>query len=156
MASVDWKKIKTPQEVKRIMFHNDREKRLQSNHANDNINISLTDYNLQTCNYETTCKRYDDRIAYLDSLKGANKRKNRVTAVSLVIPIPNEIPNEKVGEFTNKVNRILANRFGVKNMVVCNVHVDEVHEYIDSSKKTTRTSMRHIHDIVIPEINDKL
>lgn len=156
MASVDWKKLHSPEEVKRIMGHNDRDLRLKSNHANENIDKDMTKYNLQNCDYATACERYDERIAYLDSKPKSNKRKDRTTAISLIVPIPEGVPNAKIGEFANKCNRMFAKRFGLENMISCNVHVDEVHDYIDSNTKQTRTSMRHMHVIFVPEQNGKL
>lgn len=156
MASVDWKKLHTPQDVKQVMRHCDRDCRLQDNHDNENIDKSMTTYNLQNCDYATACKRYDDRIAYLDSLPKHNKRADRVTAIGLEIPIPDEIPNERVGEYANKVNKIITNLHGKENMLSSYVHVDEVHDYIDSRTKQNRTSMRHIHTFFIPEHDNKL
>lgn len=156
MASVDWLKLHTPEEVKRIMRHNDRELRFQDGHGNTHINKNLTVYNLQNCDYDTACRRYDERIAYLDSKPKSNKRKDRTTAISLIIPIPNEIPDCDVGDFANKCNRMFTKRFGLKNMIASYVHIDEVHDYIDSSTKQTRTSMRHMHVLFVPEQDEKL
>ncbi|MCM1024524.1 MAG: hypothetical protein NC395_10765 [Prevotella sp.] len=156
MASVDWKKLKQPAEVKRIMFHNDQEKRLQTEHNNEHINKDLTQYNLQNVDYETACKRYDDRIEHLDQQEKANKRKDRVTAISLIVPIPNEIEDWDVSDFANRCNKIFTKKFGVKNMIASYVHVDEVHEYKDAETKQMRTSMRHMHVIFIPEKDEKL
>ena len=156
MASVDWLKLHTPEEVKRIMRHNDRELRFQDGHDNTHINKNLTIYNLQNCDYATACKRYDERIAYLDSKPKSNKRKDRTTAISLIVPIPEGVTDSQVGEFANKCNRIFTKRFGRENMLASYVHIDEVHDYIDSNTKQTRTSMRHMHVLFVPEQGEKL
>lgn len=79
MASVDWQKIHTAGEAKAIFKHDDKECRLVDNHSNEHINKVLTECNLQTNDYETVCKNYNNRIEYLDSQPKANKRKDRVT-----------------------------------------------------------------------------
>ena len=159
MAGVSWKnKLKIPQDIKRQLRHCDRDCRLQDNHANENINKDLTKFNLQTCNYDTACKRFDDRIAYLESLPKKNKKADKVLAFGLEIPIPDGIPNSELRNFTVKVNEIIKEKTGIQSddIVAIYVHVDEVHDYIDSSTKQERTSMRHIHQYVIPNIDNKL
>lgn len=159
MAGVSWKnKLKIPQDIKRQLRHCDGNCRLQDNHANENINKDLTKFNLQTCNYDTACKRFDDRIAYLESLPNRNKKADKVLAFGLDIPIPDGIPNSELRNFTIKVNEIIKNTTGITSddIVAIYVHVDEVHDYIDSSTKQERTSMRHIHQYVIPNIDNKL
>ena len=69
MASVSFEKLKTPQEVKAMLRHCDKEERKKTKtHSNTDINLEATASNRQyPRDYKTTCKRYDDRIAYLDS-----------------------------------------------------------------------------------------
>lgn len=113
---------------------------------------------MQTCNYDTACKRYDDRIAYLESQPKKNNKADKVLAFGLGIPIPDGVPNNELLNFTVKVNSIIKEKTGIQadDIVAIFVHVDEIHDYIDSHTKQERTSMRHIHEFIIPNINDKL
>ena len=159
MAGVNWKnKLKSTQDIKRQLRHCDRDCRLQDNHANENINKDLTKHNLQTCDYDTACKRFDDRIAYLESMPKKNNKADKVLAFGLEIPIPDGVPNSELRNFTVKVNEIIKKKTGIQSDDIVSIytHVDEIHDYIDSSTKQERTSMRHIHQYVIPNINDKL
>lgn len=156
MASVNWEKIHMVGEMKRKARHCDKDCRLKDNHSNEHINKKLTPYNVQMFDYETTCKRIDDRIEYLDSLQGQNNRKDRVIGFGLEIPIPDGIPDEKVVEFLNKANKIITNQIGSQNMIASYLHIDEVHDYIDAHTKQERTSMRHGHTLVTAAINGKL
>lgn len=156
MASVDWKKLKTVGEIKAKIRHDEKECRLTDDHENEHINKELTPYNLQTCGYEEACSNLDKRIAYLDNQPNANKRKDRTCAIGLEIPIPNKIPDDKVKEYVNKVNEIIKKMFGAENFIASFTHVDEIHDYIDSETGEQRTSMRHIHIIVLPVKDNKL
>ena len=98
MASVNFLKLHTPQEVKAIIRHCDKDERQKHEHSNKQIRKDLThlndDYGI---NYVDTCREYDERIAYLDSLPGANVRKDRVTCFSLEIPCPADLPEDRCG-----------------------------------------------------------
>lgn len=154
--SVDWLKIKTVEKMKGMIGHDDKEHRLTQNHENEHINKKLTPYNLQDCSYSEACERYDKRMEFLDSQPNANKKCNRVLGIGLNIPIPSGIPDNKVQEYTDKVNNIIKDMFGAENFIASFTHVDEIHDYIDSETKKWRTSMRHIHDIVLPVKDGKL
>lgn len=88
MASVDFLKIHLAVEMKKLLRHCDKDKRLEDNHRNKQIDKDRTHLNQQQFSYEEACKRYDDRIAELDRKPNANKRKDRVTAFGLEIPVP--------------------------------------------------------------------
>ncbi|MGN0586313.1 MAG: hypothetical protein ACI4JF_03430 [Oscillospiraceae bacterium] len=154
MASVSFMKLHTAQDVKRVLRHCDLEYRLQDEHANPDIDKARTSKNTQSWSYEEACAQYDERIAELDNATNANKRKDRVTAFSLEIPIPADIKDKL--QFTVDVHDLLTNRFGYENLVCCYYHQDETHKYIDSEKEYERTSLEHIHFVVVPEVNGKL
>ena len=75
MASVNFEKIKSVQQMKACLRHCDKEERLEHEHSNKHIDKSRTSLNLQGGKYADTCKLVDDRMAYFDSLEGQNKRK---------------------------------------------------------------------------------
>ena len=154
MASIDFMKLHLPQDVKRTLRHCDRDYRLKDNHANPDIDKSRTFLNGQSFDYPTACKRYDDRIEELDSVEGANKRKDRVTAFSLDIPIVHGISDEE--SYADDICDIIENAVGSENVVCEYVHFDEIHDYIDSETGEKKTSLAHLHIIVVPEIDGKL
>lgn len=159
MAGVNFEKIKSAQHGKALLKHCDKEKRLQTeNHSNQQINKALSGSNMQYNNstYESTCKRWDDRIAFLDTLEGQNKRKDRVILFGLEIPCPADLPADKEVDWMKQVNQILLSRFGRDNVMNLYFHRDEKHIYRDSETGEKRESRNHIHAFVVPEIDGKL
>ena len=159
MAGVNFEKIKSAEHGKALMKHCDKEKRLQTeNHSNQQIDKTLSGRNMQYNNttYESTCKRWDDRIAFLDTLEGQNKRKDRVLLFGLEIPCPKDLPADKEVDWMKQVNQILLSRFGRDNVMNLYFHRDEKHIYRDSETGEKRESRNHIHAFVVPEIDGKL
>lgn len=157
MASVNFEKLKTPQEVKAMLRHCDKEERKDANHANKHIDKNATKDNRQMGRtYKETCKAYDERIAYLDSLKGANKRKDRVTCFGLEIPYPEDIAEADKVAWSNEIFRMAVERYGEENILQCYEHRDEKHEYMDAETGKKRMSRDHLHLYVIPEIDGRL
>lgn len=158
MASVNFMKIKTAEHVKSLLRHCDKNKRLQTqNHSNQQINKNLTSNNLQyNMSYEQVCKRFDDRIKYLDSLKNQNKRKDRVLCFSLEIPCPAALSADKETAWVDEVNKILLNKYSKDNVMNVYYHADEKHMYYDAETSEKRESRNHLHAFVVPCLNDKL
>ena len=159
MASVNFEKYKSAQAVKAVMKHCDKEQRqLTENHSNQDINKNMSCRNMQyaNSNYKSTCKRYDDRIAFLDTLDGQNKRKDRVTCFGLEIPCPADLSADKEVDWMKEVNKILLQRFGRENVMNLYFHRDEQHKYTDAETGKERISKNHIHAFVVPEIDGKL
>lgn len=163
MASVNYMKAKTSQDVKRVIRHCDKEMRKADGHGNKNINLSVTDTNLQFGgSYKDVCDKYDERIKYLDSLPNANKRKDRVTCFFLEIPLPEAMMDD--AKFTrkdrmrwcNRVNDIVREKYGSENVLCGYIHFDEQHEYKDAETKKNRLSRIHMHLACVPEHDDKL
>ena len=162
MASVNYMKAKTPQDVKRVMRHCDKEMRKEDTHANKNINVNVTDNNLQFGgSYEEVCEKYDKRIEYLDSLEGANKRKDRVSCFFLEVPLPEGLMSSNFTRkdrihWCNKVNATVREQYGAENVICGYIHFDEQHEYKDAETKKKRSSRIHMHLGCIPEHDGKL
>ena len=157
MASVKFKKLKLPQEVKAMLRHCDKEKRLEANHSNVDINKSATPDNMQwNLDYYAACKRYDDRITELDAKPGANKRKDRVTCFGLNVPAPKDLQPEDEQEFFEEVLALIAAQYGYDNIVQYFTHLDEKHEYINSETGEMCMSRAHLQCYVVPEHNGKL
>jgi len=158
MASVDFKKVKTIQEVRNMVKHCDVEQRLRSDHANKHIDKSRTNLNKQFKNssLEQTMQKFKDKLSELDAVPGANKRKDRVIAFMLEVPIPAGIPNDKAVEFSNKVNKLINEQYGKGCIINGYIHFDEGHTYIDAETGKERESLNHIHLLVIPAVDGRL
>ncbi len=158
MASVGFEKLKTPQEVKAMLRHCDKEERIKTKvHNNRDINLQATGSNKQlNRDYSATCKLYDDKIAYLDSLEGANIRKDRVTCFGLNVPVPQGLQADKEVEWFGKVRDIIKAQYGADNVLQCYIHRDEKHTYKNAETGQNCESRTHGHFYVIPEHNGKL
>ena len=157
MASVNFEKIKSPQEVKAMLRHCDIDERVKHNHSNEQINKELTHRNLQAnITYTAACSRFDKRIAYLDSLEGANMRKDRVLCFGLSIPCPAGLTDEQEKQFFKGVIQCVVEQYGIENFVNAYFHRDEKHTYSDTETKKQRESLSHAHVYVVPAIAEKL
>lgn len=155
MSSVNFEKIKQDgKPIASYIRHNDTQERLKHEHSNKDINKDLTTGNVdwKGIDYNAAQERYKNRIAELDTVEGQNKRKDRVVAFALCVPIPKEVSDKKA--FFDDVMDLFAKDFGEQNIVQGNLHIDEVHDYIENGE--VKTSLEHIHCLVIPEINGKL
>lgn len=152
MSSVNFEKIKqNGKPVSSYLRHNDTEERLKHEHQNKDINKELTPNNLDWngIDYQKAKSRFNSRISELDETPGQNKRKDRVVAFALCLTVPKDV-KDKVG-FFNDVMKLFEKNFGKENIVQANLHCDEVHEYLENG--TVKTSLEHIHCVIIPEIN---
>lgn len=159
MASVNFEKFKSVTQTKAVMRHCDREERIKTkHHSNDSINVQATERNTQIRNrdYNATCQRFDERLAFLDKQPGANKRKDRVVCFGLNIPAPNGMDTKTASEWFNKAYKAICMQYGKQNVMNVYTHRDEQHEYIDSESNERRMSREHMHVIIIPEHDGKL
>lgn len=159
MASVDWKKISSAGEAKAMLRHNDSEKRITTkHHSNSEIDTSLTSQNVSIfgLSYEDACKRYDDRLEYLDANGNRNKRKDRVTCISLCVPTPEQLPEEQELKWFSDVTKILTDEFGAENVIEGYIHRDEKHEYKDVRTGEMVQSRSHLHLCFVPEREGQL
>lgn len=157
MASVDYEKYKSAQDVKAKFRHGDIEERLKHEHSNQDINKLVTPYNYQlNLSYAQSCDRFDSRIEYLDSLEGANKRPDRVLCFGLEIPCPLGLDETQEWEFFKKTYELVSKQYGTKNVMAGYYHRDEQHEYINAETGEKQMSRNHAHFYVVPEVNGKL
>lgn len=159
MASANFKKCKGS-DASAIIRHCDSAERLKHEHSNKEIDLSRTKDNLtwfRELSYRDTMKRLKDRIAYLDATTNTNHRSDRVESYAIEIPIPADRSyGDNYKPIANDIMSIMERRFGKDNIVNAYLHVDEIHDYIDSVTHEKRTSMAHIHAIVVPEIDGRL
>lgn len=159
MASCDWMKIKGAGEAKAMFRHCDEEKRLECEHSNKDIDKSRTHLNMAfgafEDGYDTVCKAYDDFIADLDSMPGANKRKDRVTCVGWNIPVPGGMDENTAREWTVELYRLMIDRYD-DVLLGGTAHFDEVHEYKNAETGKKEESRIHVHMYAVPVVDGKL
>lgn len=157
MASVNFEKLKTPQQVKAMLRHCDGEERMEANHSNIDIDKSKTSGNMQgDLDYAAACQKYSERIAFLDAKPGANKRKDRVTCFGLNVPAPKDLKPEDEKAFFLAAIKIIINQYGENNIIQYYMHQDEKHAYIHAETGERCMSRSHLQCYVVPEHNGKL
>lgn len=153
-------KYKGASEVKAHFRHNDidPEKRKIAKKKNKDIDLEKCQYNFSILglSYEERCKKYDDRIKYLDKNGNTNKRKDRVTAQCIEIPVPAGLPRDKYHDWFMRIAELLRAKYGEENFIDADVHYDEEHEYRDPETRELVVSRVHGHFMIIPEIKGKL
>lgn len=154
MASVNFKKLHTVQDVAAMLRHSCSDTRMQHKHSNRDIDKSLTPGNLDTGSYGASLSRYKSRIEYLDKQPGQNRRADRVTCFGLELPAPAGIPREQQVDFLRHAARLISDWVSARNVVSASVHVDEIKQYLDHGE--VKESRPHLHMYVVPEISGKL
>lgn len=171
MASVDWKKMKTGAQKSAILRHCLRE---HKNYSNGHIDLSKSGKNQLLINSQlqfdsrynvngffkqskisakSELERLNTRVKELDKIKPPKRvRKDRVTAVTFNVPLPEDITDRKQAEqfFADTYKMITDLCGGEKNVSVGIAHFDEIHDYYDSSKDEFATSRPHMHVMGIP------
>lgn len=159
MASCDWKKIKTANDAKAMFRHCDKDERIRRNHTNGDIDKSRTHLNMQLGafkeGYKAVCKEYNDHITALDMMKGANKRKDRVSLIGWSIPCPEGMSDSEAASWFVDVYAQLIQIYG-DNIIGGAIHFDEVHEYTDPTNNKIRVSRPHMHIYCVPDIDGRL
>ena len=156
MASVDWQKHSGGTSVKAQFRHCDKDERLKAEHANEEIDKSLTHKNLSfgafQGDYKSICHAYDERIKYIDEHAGLKKkpRKDRVTCMSWSISCPAGMSDDMASKWFTDVYDLLNTEYS--DVLGASVHFDEVHEYVDASTGETAVSRPHMHVFVLPVV----
>lgn len=156
MASVDWQKHSGGTSVKAQFRHCDKDERLKAEHANEEIDKSLTYKNLSfgvfQGDYKSICHAYDERIKYIDEHAGLKKkpRKDRVTCMSWSISCPAGMSDDMASKWFTDVYDLLNTEYS--DVLGASAHFDEVHEYVDASTGETAVSRPHMHVFVLPVV----
>lgn len=156
MASVDWQKHSGGTSVKAQFRHCDKDERLKAEHANEEIDKSLTHKNLSfgafKGDYKSICHAYDERIKYIDEHAGLKKkpRKDRVTCMSWSISCPAGMSDDMASKWFTDVYDLLNTEYS--DVLGASAHFDEVHEYVDASTGETAMSRPHMHVFVLPVV----
>lgn len=165
MASVNWEKVKgvdpkhkDAYKASHVIKHCSKDTRLKIRHSNPDIDISLTMSNwaigAQTA-YETE-KAYHERINELDQTTNKNKRRDRCELLLLDVPAPANLKTNDRKKWFDDVYKAFCKQFGEKNIIGFQVHVDEIHEYVNYSTGKKVVSRPHAHVQVVPEQNGQL
>lgn len=156
MASVDWRKHSGGTSVKAQFRHCDKDERLKAEHANEEIDKSLTHKNLSfgafNGDYKSICHAYDERIKNIDEHAGLKKkpRKDRVTCMSWSISCPAGMSDDMASKWFTDVYDLLNTEYS--DVLGASAHFDEVHEYVDASTGKTAVSRPHMHVFVLPVV----
>lgn len=138
------------------------ERRAVAQKKNKHIDLDKSKYNFSILGgsdgltYEQMVKKYDERIAYLDAHKNKNKRKDRVTMLSIEIPVPAGLPRTQYIHWFIRVSEILRKRYGDENFIDGMIHYDEEHEYVKPETKEKVWSRVHGHFMIIPVVDERL
>ena len=157
MASVNYEKIKSVAVAKAMFRHCDKALRVETEHANKDINKDWTMFNTQSVkSYKEACERFDRRLNYIDSLPNANKRKDRVVLFGLDIPKPKDLIEDDENEWFYEVGKIIRKFYGKENVIADYIHRDEVHKYLNPKTNEEELSRVHQHIYIIPFCKYKL
>lgn len=156
MASVNWTKMKTAQQVKAVLRHDCKDTReAAKTHTNADLNKDLTGQNYGVGDtYDTAREAFLKRLEEVTA--GKTVRKDAVVGVGFSIPVPADLPEAREKDWFNRVYEILGEKYGKDNICCFAVHVDEQHEYIDPDSKESRMSRSHAQGVMVPEVGGRL
>lgn len=160
MASVDFLKI-GKSSISGTVVHFDEVMRKYKKHANTDINPELSHLNYNLVNFETNNKNSTaswqeimqtciNRINEIDEKFPPERvRDDRKEAVYLYTPCPHAITEMgKDREFFEAVFELQKDFFG-NRLIGMQVHMDEVHDYMDHGK--IQTSLVHSHSLIVAD-----
>lgn len=156
MASVNWMKMKTAQQVKAVLRHDCKDTReAAKTHTNADLNKDLTGQNYGVGDtYDTAREAFLKRLEEVTA--GKTVRKDAVVGVGFSIPAPVDLPEAREKDWFNRVYEILGEKYGKDNICCYAVHEDERHEYIDPDSKESRMSRSHAQGVMVPEVGGRL
>lgn len=138
-----------------MRVHLEGESRETHGHSNTDIDTSKThlNYSIGCETYAKALEHLKDRTSEVDKeIPPLRVKKDRITAVFLEIPCPNEIVDRD--KFFQKAYDFACERLGKDNVHGGFVHKDEVHEYTDKNGHI-RTSLEHMHVLASPYTAEK-
>ena len=156
MGALNFDKHKSASDVKGLLIHCDKNERQKRSHSNQHIDVTKSNENHQFYDLDEAFNRYQKRIEELDKTTNTNKRKNRVTCLSVDVKPSHDFPKDEMDDFFNETYQYFINKFGAKNFINAYVHVDEIHEYVDVDDGKTKMSLPEIHMYFVPEVDGKL
>lgn len=139
-----------------LFTHCDKDFRSDKNrvHKNKNIDPEMTylNQNFTGLTKDESVAKWKKRLAELDKMPGANKRKDGVILKNLVLNIPDEMTDEQARKFFKDFYDLCVEKFGEENIIGATSHFDEVHNYTDSVSGARVRSRPHMHIQVMPVV----
>ena len=131
--------------------------RTHERYASEDIDTSLSSHNVVLgCRTAHEARsRLQNRIAEIDEvLPPKRRRKDRVVCVEYCVPAPREnMSLDEQIQFLRTAYEGFKELFGSENIICGTIHIDERHEYKDSTG--THTSRAHLHVLGVPFVPEK-
>lgn len=161
MAAPQWNgphaKAKSVGEVKALFRHNDKDRRMETNHTNPHIDKSKTHENFtyRGLSYKEMCDVFDGLLASVDQGKPGSGKNARTLMQSVILYPPKGLTREQEKDWMMDAGRVLEARYG-KNLIEIQFDMDEEHEYTDKDTGEKVMSRNHGHARLFPEVGGKL
>lgn len=163
MAGIQWSggKCHGNSEAKAVLRHNDKNERMIRNHSNPDIDTELTHLNFSFFgkSYYQKVKDYDCLMDTVKCKRKSSGKNATVTLQDLVIYCPEDMMDEKTGEYDYEricewfmcVGDLLKKKYG-KCFLDMDLHFDECHMYVEPKSKKLVWSRVHAHAALIPGV----
>jgi hypothetical protein len=161
MAGVQWSGGKlTRSQFGAAMRHNEKEERLKREHGNEDIDKSVThlNYSVKGLSYDERLQKLDKRLSEIDTGRRSSGKNARVVAQSLIGYVPQEVEaqgRDAVREWVSGFCGCVADQVGEENIIDCDVHFDEQHEYVDPDTSEIVMSRVHAHLTFVPVVTEE-
>lgn len=168
MAGVQWSdgKMQGGTEAKNSMLHDSKDTRLIHGHSNPDIDKTKTpnNFSYRGLTYKEKCARYDELMGKVRIKRKSSGKNTNVTLQKMVIAIPADMQDGEnydpawLRAWADDVGRLLEEDYG-ELLIDIDVHVDEVHKYLDVSKPKDDPnrmgwSRIHLHVAVVPAVTE--
>ena len=168
MAGVQWSdgKMHGATEAKNSMMHDTKDTRLIHGHSNPDIDKTKTpnNFSYRGLTYKEKCARYDELMDKVRIKRKSSGKNTNVTLQKMVIAIPADMQDgenydpARLRAWADDVGRLLEEDYG-ELLIDIDVHVDEVHKYLDVSKPKDDPnrmgwSRIHLHVAVVPAVTE--
>lgn len=168
MAGVQWSdgKMHGATEAKNSMMHDSKDTRLIHGHSNPDIDKTKTpnNFSYRGLTYKEKCARYDELMGKVRIKRKSSGKNTNVTLQKMVVAIPADMQDgenydpAQLRAWADDVGRLLEEDYG-ELLIDIDVHVDEVHRYLDINKPKDDPnrmgwSRIHLHVAVVPAITE--
>jgi hypothetical protein len=153
-------------EAKNSMMHDTKDTRLIHGHSNPDIDLAKTPNNMsyRGLTYKEKCARYDELMGKVRIKRKSSGKNTNVTLQKMVVAIPADMQHGKdydpaqVQAWANDVGKLLEEDYG-ELLIDIDVHVDEIHKYLDINKPKDDPnrmgwSRIHLHVAVVPAVTE--
>ena len=165
MASCNIEKTKSYQKVSAVLLHNSKDTRKNHAHSNKHIDVNKTDNNISMdrLSYSDRYKKFRKRLDETKEIYEKNHPKsadrilpNANIGLFLELPVPDDLAKNdiKYMMWCNATYDVLREHYGEENIICGDIHVDEIHDYIDVKTGKKCTSRPHMHVLVVPAVKE--